>query len=447
MPSESELRIENGELRKQKRGVAFFILNSAFCILLAACGAVPSPNPQENVFPSPVAFVTAAPLLAPSATPTLEPLPTATLVPPTAVPKELPQESTSTIGLWSDRVDSAQGFPGFLDLARGPGSIEYQQQRNQRLKALASFQVYKGFEDRLGDVQANHPDWLLYDKNKKVASSGDDNQPLLNIRSDEVKNQLAEEVARLITDKNYDGIVLDGVGKDLIRSNSPPVYTGTKTFTEDQRRDAAEGLLRTIRARIPDRMLIVGGYAWKDGAAYGARSNDAQNLATLADGVHIEEFLRSPISKTNEFRSEANWKKDVDYLSAISQDNKIVLTTTRLDASGAPSETVRQWLNYSVASYLLGKNGAHTYFQFDAGDPAYSNDAILSAPIGAPIEPYTKLQGGIYQRKFDKGLVLVNPSSEQRKTNLDGEYKTLAGNSVDVSVTLGPRSGLILLKS
>jgi hypothetical protein len=59
-------------------------------------------------------------------------------------------------------------------------------------------------------------------------------------------------------------------------------------------------------------------------------------------------------------------------------------------------------LDYAVASYLLGKNGSHTYLQFDAGDPAYSNEPSLSAPIGAPTEAYSKLDSGIYQRKLEE---------------------------------------------
>jgi hypothetical protein len=155
--------------------------------------------------------------------------------------------------------------------------------------------------------------------------------------------------------------------------------------------------------------------------------------------------MRSPISRTNEFRSEAAWKRDIDYLSTISQDDRVVLITTRLNASDATTDTIRQWLNYSVASYLLGKNGKHTYFQFDAGDPAFSADPILSAPIGAPSDAYAKLDSGIYQRKFTKGVVLVNPTGDEKKWQVDQTYKTLSGNQVDTEVTLGPHSGLILL--
>lgn len=430
--------------RKHIRAAYCAALTVSCALLLVACAALPGPRLEESVFPSPVAFVTAAPLPEPTATPTLEPTPTSTAVPPTVAPKRMPQESTATIGLWSDTIESAQSFPGFLDLAEGPAAQAYQQERNALLVTLTGRAAHAAPAERLAALQANNPDWLLYDRNKRVVfSSVNREEPLLDIRNDAVKAQLAEDIADAVAEGGFDGFIVSDVGVDLIRPTAAPVYTGTKTFTEQQRRDAVEGLLRTIRARTPDKLMIIGGYAWKDGTAFGARSNEAQTLATLADGIHIEEFLRSPISKTTEFKSEANWKKDVDYLSVASQDNKIVLITTRL--RGAPEALTRQWLSYAVASYLLGKNGAYTYFQFDAGDPAYSNDPLLSAPIGAPVEAYTKLADGIYQRKFSKGLVLVNPTGEQKKAALPGQYKTLQGNPAEVNITMSPRTGIILL--
>jgi hypothetical protein len=176
------------------------------------------------------------------------------------------------------------------------------------------------------------------------------------------------------------------------------------------------------------------------------RPNEAQDLSAIVDGVHIEEFVRAPISKTNEFKTESNWKRDIDYLSSASQDNKIVLVTTRIDASQAGAELTKQWLNYSVASYLLGKNGDKTYFQFDAGDTSWSNEPVLSAPVGAPSEAYSKLDSGVYSRKFEKGLVLLNPTGEQKKAGVTGSFRSLQGNLVDTSVTLPARTGIVLLK-
>lgn len=440
--NQKEPRAKNQESRL-RRSLSWILVFGSF--ILSACGGLPAPREAESVIPSPVAFVTPAPLPEVTATPTLAPLPTATLAPATPTPTEKPQESTATIGLWSNRVNDA-GFPGFLDLAAGVAVNEYKQARNQLMMSLATDQVYTAPPEQLAALRADKPGWLLYDRQRRVAySSADNTVPLLNISNADVRNQLAENIAGVISNTNAQGAILSGLGVDLIRTTNTPIYTGTKAFTDDQRRESVEALLRAIRERTPGKLLIVGGYLWKDGTAYNADAQNARNISAIADGVHIDEFLRSPISKTNEFRNEAAWKRDVDYLSSISQDDRVVLITTRLAASGIPTETVKQWLNYSVASYLLGKNGRYTYFQFDAGDPAYSADPILSAPIGQPSDTYTKLDSGIYQRKFTNGVVLVNPTADEEKWKVDQPYKTLSGNQVDGELTLGARSGIILL--
>jgi hypothetical protein len=433
--------------RRQSRAYGSHLLIGVVLLALTACATGLPVRQQESVFPSPVAFVTAGPLPEPSVTPTLPPLAKPTEVPPTVAPKKMPLESTATIGLWSDQITAASAFTGVVDMATGPAALELQK-NNLALVSLTRRQVSVGYGSTITDVTTNHPTWLLYDKNGKVVlSKNGAREPLLNIRDDAVKAQLTDDVTRLITEGNFDGVVLDGVGAELIRSDTPPVYTSTKTFTDSQRRDAVEGLLRSIRARITDKLMIIGGYAWEDGTAYNVKPSESQELATLGDGVHIDKFMRAPISSTTEFKSETNWKKDIDYLASISQDGKIVLITTRLYNTDATPELVKQWLSYSVASYLLSKNGARTYFQFDVqGAMTTANDPILSTPIGAPQEAYTKLSSGIYRRLFANGVVLVNPTGDKKDTEFDIEYRQPGSNDPIKKLTMSPHTGLILLK-
>lgn len=413
-------------------------------MLTAGCVGLPQSAPAESVFPSPVAFVTAAPLPEATATPTPEPTVAPTLPPPTVVPKRNPIDSTAAIGLWSSRITSTQTFTGVVDLVQGPVGFDLRN-TNLALVNVTGRQVYYGYAELASQVSAEHPDRLLYDRNKKIALAPN-GAPLLNIRNEEIRQQLADDARRLVYDQGYDGIVLEGVGAGLIRPLNPPVYTGTTAFNEQQRRDAVEGLLRAIRAALPDKLVIVGGYAWEDGAAFNARVSEAQELASLADGVHITQFLRAPYSGTLEFKSDANWKRDVDYLASISRDGKIVLLTTAFDAADIPADTLRQWLNYSVASYLIGKNGPRTYFQFDpAGSLEFATDPVLSAPVGAPLEAYTKLDNNVYRRAFANGIVLVNPTSKAQEIELGGDYRTLSGDVVQ-KVTMSANTGLILLK-
>jgi len=423
------------------RRVALLLI---ICVL-TACGPL-TVRQQESLYPSPVAYVTAGPLPEPSATPTPLPLAKPTAIPPTVVPKKMPLESTSAIGLWSDKIASTQNFTGVVDVATGDAALAMQK-TNLALVSLNKRQVYYGIMGVITDVLANHATWVLYDKNGKVAySTVDPAEPLLNIRDSEVISQLANDVFNLVSDGRYDGILLDGAGTDLIRADNTPVYTGTTKFTDQQRQDAVDGLLRAIRARIPGKLMIIGGYAWEDGTAYNVKPAVTQDLASIGDGIHIDEFLRAPISATTDYKSESNWKKDIDYLSAISQDGKVVLISTRFMTTDALTDTIKAWLDYSVASYLLGKNGSSTYFQFDPGGSlVYSSDPVLAVPIGSPQEAYSKLSSGIYRRLFTKGMALVNPTSDKKETVFDTAYHTLGATDPITKVVMPPHTGLILL--
>jgi len=154
--------------------------------LLSGCGNLGEPLAAVEVLPSPVAFVTAAPPPQATLTPTPQPLPTDTPIPPTPAPKRKPQESTAAIGLWSSQLQSAEAFPGFLDLAVGDAARDYQRTRNQFLIALAQQQAAAAAPEQLSELRTSRPDWLLYDRNRRIAfSSANSQAPLLDIRKEE----------------------------------------------------------------------------------------------------------------------------------------------------------------------------------------------------------------------------------------------------------------------
>ncbi|MBX7212657.1 MAG: hypothetical protein K1X39_01455 [Thermoflexales bacterium] len=425
------------------RPVPSRLLGALMAFVLVGCVPLGTPVPSQSLIPSPVAYVTAGPLPRPTLTPTPLVLATPTQPPPTAAPRNYPVDTSATVGLWSERAPG--NFTGTLDLALGAAGLELRKS-NLRLVTLTSAQVFSGFSGVLSETRASNPGFLLYDKDGKIALTTDGQAAVLNIRNEQVRAQVADRVAQAA--RGYDGVILQGVGAELIRPNASPIFTTTKAFTDAQRKDAVDGLLRAVRARVPDKLLLVAGYAWEDGAAFSARPTESQELAALVDGALIERFLRAPISRTNEFKNESNWKKDVDLLANLSQDNKVVLLTTRFDEPISGTQKA-EWLRYVVTSYLLGKNGSRTYLQFDsAGDLTYLEDTQLNTRLGVAAEGYSKLSNGLYKRLFTNGVVLVNPGDKAIKIDIEAEFKasfeTLSGLTVK-SVELAPRAGIILL--
>jgi hypothetical protein len=64
------------------------------------------------------------------------------------------------------------------------------------------------------------------------------------------------------------------------------------------------------------------------------------------------------------------------------------------------------------------------------------------AAIGTPTGTYTKT-GGVYQRAFTAGKVLVNPTNFPVTVQLGGTYRTLDGVTV-TALTMKPHTGEVL---
>lgn len=408
-------------------------------------GCATAARPAVSQFPSPVAYVTAQtpPQVQPTAT--LLALASATPAPAPPVAKRLPIDTSAAVGLWLNSPGAGSVISRVADIAVGEVASATRK-ANPTLVTLGARQVYFGYSGTITAVRSAKPNLFLYDAKQAVALASTNKEPLLNIRDPEVRALLADDSLGIVRSGGLDGIVLEGLGTDLIRVDAGPVYTGTKLFTDQQRKDAVEGLLRAVRARIPDKLIVAGGYAWTDGDAFGKKATEALELASIVDGVKVDEFLRAPAGKVTSFKKEEDWKKDIDLLGSASSDGRIVLLSTRIVITDVTAELARQWLQYTVVSYLVGKNGNHSYLQFEAtAFPNLADDPYLTAPIGSPLEAYSKSSSGIYKRQFSNGLVLINVATETKKFDVDKLYKTISGATVDKTVSMGANSAIILL--
>jgi hypothetical protein len=91
----------------------------------------------------------------------------------------------------------------------------------------------------------------------------------------------------------------------------------------------------------------------------------------------------------------------------------------------------------------MGVNNAHTFFGFErALSPQLLAGAIENLPIGTPLgAPYK--QNGVYQRRFTRGLVLVNPSAEPHAFALSRTFRDGNGTILD-QVAMPPHTGMVL---
>ena len=233
-------------------------------------------------------------------------------------------------------------------------------------------------------------------------------------------------------DSAYDGVLLEQVGMGV---SSDPFRN-------------SDQLLASVRSALDKHLLIADTYAWTDGAAYEGHSSDVALLVGRVDGVCLCNFLHSTGAPLTIFKSETEWKKDVDALAALSSyPNLVTLVATRFDqVSDQFLDQLQPWFDYALASFLIGENSSYAYFSFQGPHASdYMAGTELNTPLGNPVGGYYPSYG-MYARHFQHGLVVVNAGDSVREMPLARLYATTLGDKVTI-IRLEPHSGKILLFS
>jgi hypothetical protein len=152
--------------------------------------------------------------------------------------------------------------------------------------------------------------------------------------------------------------------------------------------------------------------------------------------------MKRPRGRIGAFESVSRWRQEADMLTDANLADGVALTVTKTWGGGTDEEKAA-WRLYSLATFLLG-NAGHSYYAFlaDPSQPATLDSPLYHLRIGRPLGAYSA-SGGIYQRPFSSGRVLVNPGTQAVSLELGTDYRTSAGAVVS-SVTLAPHTGEIL---
>jgi hypothetical protein len=137
------------------------------------------------------------------------------------------------------------------------------------------------------------------------------------------------------------------------------------------------------------------------------------------DGVMVEPFA---LDHSGRPLPPASWRRQVRRVLALERSGLAVL------AQAYPSRSDRRGRMFVLASYLLTR-GVRTTLNFFAGTgvawfPEY--DVDLGAPAKLQPSSLRELeQGGVYVRRYARGLVVVNASATRQELRLDSRYERL----------------------
>jgi hypothetical protein len=245
-------------------------------------------------------------------------------------------------------------------------------------------------------------------------------------------NFVAEQI---IQDNNYwDGIFYDEVSDEITWLDNVQLSIASNNLDESWR-DAYTDLFEETRRLIGDEKIII--------------SNGSSNLqhAPYVNGRMFESF-------PTPWEAGGDWNAIMDQyftLEAETAYQPTIILNSDTDNTGDSSNY--QKVRFGLASTLLSGG----YFGFDFGTQSHQQlwrYDEYDAFIGAPTDNAIQNDGGIWERDFTNGRVLVNPTDQEQTIRLDGEFEKIHGTqdtsvndgSIIYRVTLNPWDGILLLR-
>ncbi len=303
-----------------------------------------------------------------------------------------------------------------------------------------------------------HESWFWHTTSAQRVTSVVDGKWLMNVADPGFQGYWIQSISQQSAAGEYDGVFLDSASPALLQSEAqaPPEPRLTGTGARDN-----------LIPELGNKTFIQAWTAWIAtlDAALGARE-----LALIPNiGPGITGWDTTPYDLTAGVFSEgyadpsfaeADWKLSTDLLLSLAAKGKIIILQNYLSS---PGDTARRL--YYLANYLLVR-GKHTYLDYFAAGPMewYPEWGIeLGAAVSTGAKVDDLLKGGVYRRDFEKGIVLVNPTSSPVTVTLakamqrvvpagggaveaDGVAKGTLGTTMVTSIDVAAKGAEILIQ-
>ena len=162
-------------------------------------------------------------------------------------------------------------------------------------------------------------------------------------------------------------------------------------------------------------------------------------------------FLEGLIGKSWSIETWAGWEAMMRRYKTV-YDNLTGARVVGFNAWGAQGDY--RALRYGLASALMG-NGYYSHTLNELGYSTVPWFDEYEVPLGAAVDPWPTAawQNGVWKRRYQKALVLVNPNADARTVDVGEGWQRFRGQQAPSinsgtparSLTLGPKDGLILV--
>ena len=279
--------------------------------------------------------------------------------------------------------------------------------------------------------------WFWHNTQNQRVTSSADAKLLMNISVPAFAQYWEQSLETQVADGAYDGIMFDSASPALLQgecggsgANQDPRLAGTAAHD-------------TSFAELGNQTWIQAWNAWmakldQDLAAKGIML--IPNTSAFVTGWDTTDYTVTHGIFSEGFADRnfavSDWKASTNYMLKLASLDKIMILQNYL--SSASDVATRM---YYLGNYLLVK-GHHAYLDYFASGPLewYPEWGIdLGEPTSPPTTDVTTMQsGGVYRRDFQKGSVLVNPTSSAVNVSLGGTFQQVVptgGGAVDTNGT------------
>jgi len=360
-----------------------------------------------------------------------------------------------TVGHVRYAIDSSATFPSNAQTAARHDYVilhAWQQDRLRALKAAnpnirvlviknLSFSIQStstsGFAStgvKYSEADSAHPEWFLLNRSgQRFTSHSYGYLWAMDVGSASYQQRWADNVIAELISQGWDGVFMDDVNPTMkyhYDVGSVAKYPSDAAYSA-----ATRSALAAIgpRVRAAGKLAVANIGSWSEYSAVG------NGWLQLLDGAMEEMFLKWGNSAGQGYGGTGRWDQDLRLLKEADRQNKIFLAITH---SGA---TDVQAARYGYATMLLGSNGRGYFalaqdYTSETWFPEYDYD------LGDPTAAETADASGVHRRRFERGLVLVNPTASSQGVSFERSYSG-SGLTNATAATMPPYSGLILTLS
>jgi putative glycosyl hydrolase-like family 15 (GHL15) protein len=243
----------------------------------------------------------------------------------------------------------------------------------------------------------------------------------------------AHNVLRSLSRAPWDGVFIDDLNPTIRYHDC---VSCVAKYPSDRRYGAAMGRF----ARLVGRHIRASGkLAVANIGSWAGYQRVVDPWLHSLSGAMDEEFVKVGDAAGAGYMNESTWREQLHEVRLTQTEHKIFIGITHSSARD------RRAALYGFATELLAGAG-EANFAMNANYSTTTWFRPYGYRLGAPLARYRIAPGGVYERSFADGQVLVNPTTHPSSVLLGGSYSGCGLHRVS-QVTIGAQSALVLTRS